>query len=94
MISIKEGIVTKDGEKVGELRNFCCGVDFRIDNRPKALFSILKERLGTSKTKKCVTELLKMKIPNNSFHWNFTYEIAKDKERLKEYQESLLTKTK
>lgn len=63
---------------VGTVRNFCCGVDLRIKDKPGVLFSILKVKLGSNELSYCVEKLLSCTIPNKSFHWNFNYETAKN----------------
>lgn len=61
---------------VGTLRKFCCGIDFRPQGKPDALFSILKVKFGEPELIKCIEALLSVEIPNKQFHWNFSYETA------------------
>ena len=68
--------VYRNGELVGTLRKFCCGIDFRPHGKPDALFSILRVKFGEPKLIKCVEALLSVEIPNKQFHWNFSYETA------------------
>lgn len=63
---------------VGTLRKFCCGIDFRPKECPDALFSILSVRFGDYRLMKCLEALCSIKIPNKSFHWNFSYKTAKN----------------
>jgi hypothetical protein len=75
------------GEKlVGTLRKFCCGIDFRPEGKPNALFSILKVKFGDRKLVKCIEALLSVEIPNKSFHWNFSYETAKNDTEFAEFK--------
>lgn len=85
-ITIKNKKVYRGEEEVGTLRNFCCGIDLRIHDKPEALFSII----GKKKVNKCVRTIMSLEIPGAPFHWNFSAETAGNIERLKNYQKELL----
>lgn len=79
---------------VGTLRKFCCGIDFRHNCRPNALFSILKVRFGTPELTDCLKALLSIKIPiSKSFHWNFEHDIAINDNKLNAYEKQLNEKS-
>lgn len=89
-VEIKDNIVYKEDLPVGKVRKFCCGVDLMLNEYPKAYFSILQVRIHTkSKLLTAVKALLSIKIPDKRFHWNFSYNVAKDKAQLKDYEERL-----
>jgi len=75
--------------KVGIVRNFCCGIDFKPFNKSNCLFSILGLKHYDYKLKLCIQKIMSLNIPDKSFHWNFRYDIAKDEKRLKDYQLAL-----
>ena len=75
-----------DQKLVGTVRKFCCGIDFRPEKRPKALFSILRVKYGDSKLTKCLEVLSTLDIPNKPFHLNFSYDTATDDKKLADYK--------
>lgn len=92
-ITIKE---TKSGRcvyngrnKIGIVRKFCCGIDFRLINKPNCLFSILEIKNYDDKLIMCIQKIMSLNIPDKSFHWNFSYDIAKDEKKIKSYQLAL-----
>lgn len=68
------------------LSEFCCGVDFRPKGKHNVLISIMEVKFGDKKLIKCLEVLSEIEFPDKSFHWNFTYEIATNEEKLKEYK--------
>lgn len=83
-------VVYVNNKRIGTLRQFCCGVDFRIDGKPNALFSIMpRMKYDDEKLKECVSAILKLKIPKRNFHWNFRHDIANDLEAMKKYELNL-----
>lgn len=97
MITIREAegelfphVVFDNDKVVGNLHKFCCGIDFRINGYPKALFSILKiTDYADEKLIVCCAKLLSIKIPDRRFHWNFTFATAHDYDKLKDYEVEL-----
>ena len=93
MLKIKdekgEKVVFKNDIRVGTVRKFCCGVDFRDDRNDNALFSITKVSYSDYRLLKCIEKILMLDIPNKIFHWNFNYETAKNNVKLQEYQNKL-----
>jgi len=91
MIEITENrTVLRDGVEIGRLIKFCCGIDYIPNTKHGSIFSILKAKYGTKKLIKCIEALSELKMPNRYFHFNFNYDIAKDKSKLKDYQQRLL----
>lgn len=93
MIEIKiennQSNVYKDGNIIGNVRNFCCGCDFRPYHRPKAIFSILKLKENDTKLLTCIESIMKINIPKNNLHVNFWYETAEDEIALKKYESQI-----
>lgn len=86
----KDRFVYIDDINIGKVRKFCCGIDFRINDKPNALFSILNVRLGDKKLITCIKKIMSLQIPDIDFHWNFSPKMVSNKSELAKYQEGLL----
>ena len=85
--TIEDNKVLKNGKPIGELRKFCCGIDYRPYKRKRALFSIMGIKKDYQSALDCVIGIDKLKLPRKQFHWNFRPESLK---RLDDYQDKLL----
>lgn len=84
-----DGVVRYKVRKIGTARNFCCGYYFRLTKRKMTLFSILKVK-SIEDLSDSIEALLSIKIPpRKNLHLNFSLEIAKDKNKLSNYEEKL-----
>ncbi len=81
--------VYHSGKRVGIVRKFCCGVDFRPDGHKNALFSIMMVKPDSEELRDCIRALVTIQIPERTFHWNFHHETALSEKKLKKYEQEL-----
>lgn len=67
-------IYSDDGQVVGRLRDWCCGVDF-VPEGKNCLFSIIRLRRGKDNFKilDCVKEIVRLPLSELRGHYNYRH---------------------